>query len=126
MILSFKKQFVKPILEGTKIHTIREDKHNRWRGFKVIHMATGVRSKNYNCFKKSSLRSTQKIFITVDNGLEVTIDGKYINNLELEKLAKNDGFESSAEMESWFEDAIKQSKEDCFSGKLIHWTDKRY
>lgn len=48
MILGFKPQFVQPIIDRTKIHTIREDKHNRWVPGKVIHMATGVRTKSYS------------------------------------------------------------------------------
>lgn len=53
MILSFKKQFSEPILKGTKIHTIREDKPNRWKPGNKIHFANGVRTQNYNCFKES-------------------------------------------------------------------------
>lgn len=52
MILSFKEQFIPKILDGTKIHTIREDKKNRWEAGKKIHFATGVRTKNYKCPKK--------------------------------------------------------------------------
>lgn len=36
MILPFKKRFVEPIMDGSKIHTIRRDSNNRWyRGRKV-------------------------------------------------------------------------------------------
>lgn len=41
MILSFKKQFLDPIITGSKIHTIRADKPNRWKPGNKIHFATG-------------------------------------------------------------------------------------
>lgn len=31
MVIPFNPQFVLPILTRTKIHTIREDIHNRWK-----------------------------------------------------------------------------------------------
>jgi hypothetical protein len=36
MILGFKPCFVAPILAGTKIHTIRDDPHNRWKAGREI------------------------------------------------------------------------------------------
>jgi len=53
MVLAFKKRFVEPIKKGVKIHTIREDKTNRWKSGMKVHAATGVRTKNYNCFFES-------------------------------------------------------------------------
>lgn len=50
MILSFKPQFRQKILDGTKIHTIRDDPNDRWQAGKIIHAATGVMTKNYDCF----------------------------------------------------------------------------
>ncbi len=47
MVLGFKERFVGRILSGVKIHTIREDGHNRWRVGRRIEFATGVRTKNY-------------------------------------------------------------------------------
>ena len=61
MILSFKPQFVNPIRRGTKIHTIREDGGNRWQSGRKIHMATGVRTKKYNCFRETECTEVQDI-----------------------------------------------------------------
>ena len=126
MILPFKEQFVIPILDCTKIHTIREDKTNRWKAGNVIHGATGVRTKNYNQFFEDVCRSTQKIEIKYDNKCSdwpaVIIDGKehriYHKPNVILQLAMNDGFKHPSEFSEWF-------KSD-FKGKIIHWTDFKY
>lgn len=124
MIIPFKPQFKAPILEGTKIHTIREDKSNRWKAGNTIQMATGVRTKNYECFAKASCLSTQTISIkwpprgrTFKSPI-VKIDGRKLLIPEVVKLAHNDGFDHVFDFYKWF-------NED-FEGKIIHWTDKRY
>jgi len=58
MILGFKTKtkdgrytnFVEKIEKGEKIHTIREDKLNRWRAGRIIHAAVGVRTNEYRQF----------------------------------------------------------------------------
>lgn len=132
MILSFSKNFPwgdptnfeQKIIEGTKIHTIREDPHNRWKPGMKIHAATGVRTKNYNCFYEDECTGVQDIFMTYFfGGLEVTIGDKYLYWEDKLKLAKNDGFDSIDQMVDWF---FHKKKDAVFSGKLIHWTDLRY
>ena len=63
MILGFNKRFPQPIHDKIKIHTIREDKHNRWKAGRIIHMATGVRTKHYYCFNQEICTGTQIIEI---------------------------------------------------------------
>ena len=131
MIIGFKKQFVTKICVGIKIHTIREDSHGRWKDGRLIHFATGVRTKNYNCFKKGICYNVQDIKILHFNGKQYTknvfIDGKikyvereHVNsgNEFIEQLAKNDGFDSVDDFFRWF------NKD--FEGKIIQWTDFRY
>lgn len=132
MILSFKPRFKQPILEGTKIHTIREDKHGRWKNGRLINFATGVRTKQYNCFKISTCRNTQKISIIHHSGhIQVFIDNKFFGEVFhhglddiyeysncLEILALNDGFSGLSEFFNWFN--------SDFTGKIIHWTFFKY
>ena len=128
MILGFKQQFLSKIEDGTKKHTIREDKNDRWRHGKVIHFATGVRTKNYNCFKIGKCVSTQIIEIRYLNKYSdypvVTIDGKEYRFYWkadwdiLCRLSINDGFNSFTAFCKWF------NKD--FKGKIIHWTDLKY
>lgn len=121
MVLGFKKQFVKPIKAGIKIHTIREDKHNRWKPGRKIHGATGVRTKKYNQFFEDTCTGTQKIKIIYKKtspSPKIVVDGKRLNADETYLLALHDGFPGTFEFRKWF------NKD--FIGKIIHWTDKRY
>jgi hypothetical protein len=143
MILSFKDQFILPIIKGTKIHTIREDKSNRWKAGNEIHFATGTRTPNYNQFYQDVCVSVQPI-ILVNHGNHVycrihTGVDAYIHNdcVEYENtkwysghltktgllgdLCKNDGL-SWEDFKNWF----VPKEGDKFVGKIIHWTDFRY
>jgi hypothetical protein len=130
MILGFKEQFKQPILEGTKIHTIREDKANRWSPEYAIHFSTGVRTKKFNMFDVRPCTSVQKIRIEwmkigKTNCASVCIDntcvGRYTNGYAsglCNAIAKNDGFANAKEFFEFFN--------KNFQGKIIHWTDFKY
>ena len=130
MVIGFKEQFKETILKGSKIHTIREDKSNRWRAGRVMHMATGVRTKKYDCFKEAKCIKVQNIkikHVTLYNPNDVVVyidgvcAGRYTNGYAdgyLRVLARNDGFNSVGEFLNFF-------KND-FTGKIIHWTDFKY
>lgn len=119
MVIGFNKQFVSRIKAGTKIHTIREDKHNRWKVGIIMHMATGVRTKKYKQFAKKKCIHVQKISIKYySNYIHVKIGGRVIPDGEVIRLACNDGFRGVKYFKEWF------SKD--FTGKIIHWTDKKY
>lgn len=122
MILAFKPRFKEPILNGTKIHTIREDKANRWRIDRVIHMATGVRTAKYEQFDEQICTGVQKIEIirTSDymNETIVKVDGRILTEKETQTLAWNDGFLNLFDFWLFFADG--------FEGKVIHWTDYKY
>jgi hypothetical protein len=126
MILGFKKQFKEPILAGVKLHTMREDEHDRWHAGVVMHQATGVRTKEYDCFNLTKCTGTEKVFMTYDHMLHISVEGFELSYPDRLILAKNDGFEKYLDFELWFYKAIKKSPKDCFSGKIIHWTDFRY
>lgn len=130
MVLGFKHQFVYKIWKGEKIHTIREDKPNRWKTGVKIHMATGVRTKNYTCFDDSkTCTGLQRITLkgTSGNDMEITINKRIItSDEEIMKLVKNDGFDSYDDFFSYFFPLLKKCKNHKFSGFIIHWTDFRY
>lgn len=136
MVIAFKEQFVEPILDDLKNHTIREDATNRWKVGMTMHMATGVRTKKYKQFAEKVCTGIQKIefkWATINKGLvnegrsvKVFIDDRNVTNewfedtneMIVEVLAKNDGFNNLVDFFGWF-------SED-FTGKLIHWTDLKY
>ena len=126
VILGFKERFVPAIRGLSKIHSIREDKHKRWKAEMVIHFATGVRTKNYDCFLIGKCQSVQEInidFYRCNENDHVVIDRMILSQKEKETLAKNDGFKDYFEFRSWF---IKMNKYDWFNGRIIHWTNKIY
>jgi len=130
MILGFKKQFKRPILAGTKIHTIREDKTDRWNIGRMIQFATGVRTKKYEQFYEEQCRGIQEIRIAwmewdTDNVAYIWIDevcvGSYFRGRSTgrcKEIAENDGFENVDDFFKWFN--------RDFEGKIIHWTDFKY
>ena len=129
MVIGYKKQFPDKIIAGIKIHTIRLDLKNRWRAGMKMHQSTGVRTKNYNCFREDICTGTQTIMIIRrTKHFSVYIDDVFIYNTTMREstmstaimkdLARNDGFDSIQAFFEWF-------KED-FEGKIIHWTDLRY
>lgn len=128
MILGFKERFEDLIKSGSKIHTIRTDKSNRWKPGMFIHFAKGVRTKNYINFHMGFCHSVQQLKIEYipyegqTKGLVadifVSIDGRLLNNEEVNVLAKNDGFQSASDFLEFFD--------KDFTGKIIHWTDFKY
>jgi hypothetical protein len=123
-----------------KLHTIREDKTNRWKAGVIIDFFINARTKKMFRFApRISVVSTQKIEIvwtewtpgTLLKLVSIYIDDEcYVMNYEkefnsskqrhqrIEKLAYNDGFDT-------IEDFLAYFNTD-FSGKIIHWTDKKY
>lgn len=119
MVLGFKKQFVTKILDGLKIHTIREDENERWKVGNKINFATGVRTELYFQFKQDVCLGIQSIIIKYDlERVKVFVDWEELSNQQLNELVKNDGFDCVADFFDWF------NKD--FTGKIIHWTGYKY
>jgi len=135
MILSFKPQFVEPILDFSKIHTIRLDPHNRWKAGTKIHFATGIRTKSYRQFMEGECKGVQKIEIILakqtyseishTDNLDVFINGSYRSETRrlMQNFFENDGFENQDEFIRFFFGNKPTGK---FKGKIIHWTDFKY
>ncbi|HEY9362182.1 MAG TPA: hypothetical protein VIQ00_02890 [Chitinophagaceae bacterium] len=132
MILGFKQQFPdntptnfkEKILSGEKIHSIRAG--NRWKPGMSIQMAYGVRTKNYKQFnycrsKFERCVSVQRIFITYECELEITVGMNELTPMQIAKLIKNDGL-TRDQFIDWF----LPEKVSEFSGQIIHWTDYQY
>ena len=148
MILNFKTKFpdgtatdfVNKIDDRIKVHSIREDKTNRWKPEILIHLTTGARTKNYDCFNELYCVSVQDISIEYPEDKEVfsflvaerilkideylykrvrvNIGGRYVSERIVTQLAYNDGFDSIIDFFKWFNKS--------FTGKIIHWTDLKY
>ena len=134
MVIGFNKQFPDKIIAGTKLHTIREDSKDRWKVGVWMHMATGVRTKKYNCFKGDICTGTQEIEIIWHRNIfflskvavwvDCNVIGYYypekteLTDKKVIELALNDGFDSVDDFFKWF------NKD--YEGKIIHWTNLRY
>ena len=133
MVIGFQKEFVSKIKDGTKIHTIREDKNDRWKAGRKMHLSTGVRTSEMKIFAEKVCVSVQSIefrwkIITDTNqmpdkfSLQIFIDKKDVTNkINLASLAKADGFDTFFDFIQW-----EAWDKKHFKGKIIHWTDKRY
>jgi hypothetical protein len=101
-----------------KLHTIREDKYNRWKPGNDIHFVINDRTRNREQFLPLvKCISTQKIKI-IAKTCEVFVDNYPLSINAIKLLAINDGFTSVAEFFAYFN--------TDFTGKLIHWTHLKY
>lgn len=107
-----------------KKHSIR--KGNRWKEGDKIHMAYGVRTKNYWQFNVDiegleNVISTQKIIIrnSFNDRAGILVDGRELLDFEIGLLAANDGFDTTDDFWDFF-------KGEDFHGQVIHWTDFKY
>jgi len=130
MILNFKPAHILPVQAGTKIHSMREDKHNRWKVGMDIQFATGARTKWYKKFRKDGkCLGLQWVDLYQGSvGALVQIDGFIRNHKEMLELAKNEGFKSVEAMMRFFIAEVPLEPNDMneWHGKIIHWTDKLY
>lgn len=126
MVIGFRKQFVPQILAGIKKHTLRDLDPNhplRWKPGMKMHQATGVRTKNYNCFNVETYKSYQRAFLLYgDAELRVLIDGRRLDDKEKAFFIKSDGFKNETEFIQWF---FPKGEGDKLL-TLLHWTDLRY
>jgi hypothetical protein len=116
----------------TKIHTIREDKADRWKPGMNIHFTIGNRTpERFQFAPVIPVISTQKIVITKsklpvlgDNSptevASIQIDGKDIDDYEASIIASFDGFGLDDDR---FWDFWPSGR---FEGKIIHWTYLKY
>lgn len=138
------KALTKEYVIGTnkpKLHTIREDKNDRWKAGTKIDFFINCRQPTMFRFAPVlPVVSTQKIEIVNSGGIlnyaSIYIDGElFLKNYnphqvikgvksddekeeKIIKLAQNDGFDT-------IEDFLAYFNKD-FKGKIIHWTDLKY
>lgn len=118
--------------------SIREGE--RWAPGMKIQFATGVRTKNYECFKEDTCKYAQKIEITklsktyfaLKIGYRLIYQGDRSllgdNDLQytITHIAINDGFENASDFFKFFNLVYFQKNQTVFEGQIIHWTNLRY
>lgn len=129
MLLTFSKtEFRTLITEGVKVHTIRDDKRDRWKVGNKIHFWLGnprnTRGKNKPCqFGVGEVSRVETIRMNFTHHQGFPHDIVYIGddiilntNEELSALAVNDGFENWVQMKQWF-----VNNDNQYIGKIIFW-----
>ena len=117
-----------------KIHTIREDKNDRWKVGNKIDFFINARQKDMFRFAPvlpvvsvqkveiiwghCSGKKTVRVFIDEKSFACVIFEKELIVTGKMLQLAQNDGFDT-------IEDFFAYFNKD-FTGKIIHWTDFRY
>lgn len=128
------------IKAGRKIHTFRLDPKNRWKPGLVIHHATGVRSKKYNCFQQDKCTATQKARFEYYGGrLSMWVNGRKMSQRQTAEFVYNDGLESVHAFVQFIFYDKKGKRKKVFNkdvneletitrvtGNIIHWTGKIY
>lgn len=124
-----------------KLHTIREDKTERWKPGVMIDFFVNARKINMCRFApRIPVISVQEIFMSRRGSmLEITIakEGSYIGGEDFYvdavtqgQLATNDGFTEYDDFRNYFLSVIeangKATGNYWFSGKIIHWTNLKY
>ena len=136
MVLGFKTTFNgKPtgfpekIKLGIKIHSIREDKNNRWKPGYNIEFATGVRTKYYDQFFRGTCKSVQTVSMNNHSYITIAVDGRLLSVHEAKEFALSDGFDSWEAFCDWWNPIIEASKVNGvpqMKYRIIHWTDFKY
>ncbi len=104
-----------------KYHAIRYERWNYWMPGKLIHFLINNRKPTRFQFAPVvPCVSLQKIAILkYQSGLrQVKIDGRLLEDYEVERLAKYEGYDSKEQL-------LSQYKR-CFYGIIIHWTALKY
>ena len=124
MLLTFSKQeFKDRIIDGTKVHTFRVDKHNRWKvGMKIqfwLGSPRNTRGKNkpyqFGVGEVSRIETVRMDFYCQADAVKIG-DYSLTHPEELDALAQNDGFDNWEQMKRWFDNENRQ-----WNGKVIFW-----
>lgn len=108
----------------SKLHSIREDKHDRWKPGMHIHFVINNRTpQRFQFAPVIKCISVQKIEIQYrdEDGFKLSCPTVHVDGVWLTdhtQLAINDGFNSVEDFFAWFN--------TDFTGKIIHWTDLKY
>lgn len=128
MILGFKTHFQDgtptnfrdKILKGIKQTTIRTDPNDRYQVGTKLHFATGVRTKNYECFAEGRVEKIWKIKISPKEQLIRIIGNSIRESMVIHHgsnyanlLIADEGFDCESQFWKWFNKPM--------AGKLIHW-----
>ncbi len=117
----FQRGFAPKIRSGQKISTIRGCRLRRTRPGELLSLYVGMRTKNCELLGRSECVSVIPIELDLVNR-RIFLAGKRIPAEEVEMLAREDGFDSAAQMFDWFEAKYPPHHDaTSFCGERICW-----
>ncbi|MEX2480227.1 MAG: hypothetical protein WD928_05135 [Gammaproteobacteria bacterium] len=121
---SFQRQFVPPILAGTKCQTVRSERKRNPHAGEELQLYTGLRTRHCRLIKRVRCSEWWRITILFDDndpeGEGIILPGFGYEG-GLEGFARNDGFQSWAELKAFWRK--HHPGKDEFTGLLICWED---
>ncbi len=126
MVLGFKRQFAPYVRDGSKTHSIREDKNDRWRVGCLVDAFVDPRQKTMERLMASTpVVRTEAIIIErggVSFPLKVTIEGVALSHDEMNQFFWRDGFRDESQNRNPSAQALRFWNGILpFKGKIIHW-----
>ena len=117
---SFKKQFAAPILDGTKIGTIRNDRKRHARPGEELQLYTGMRTRQCRLVARKICKSVHRIRMGIDafRILYIRIDDKDLPDIQWDDFAVGDGFADISAMGVFW---MKDHGQGVFTGVWIRW-----
>ena len=113
-----------------KLHTIREDKNDRWQPGTKIDFFINCRQKNMFRFAPFlPVVSVQEVYMSYRSNdlIQISVNERELFGFnERLEFAQNDGFDTWEDFFNYFYPQIKATPNNFLKMKLIHWTDKQY
>jgi hypothetical protein len=113
-----------------KLHTIREDKNDRWKPGTKIDFFINCRQKNMFRFAPVlQVVSVEEVYMSYkfNDVIEISVGEKLLfGHDERLQFAQNDGFDTWEDFFNYFYLLIKAAANNFLKMKLIHWTDLKY
>ncbi len=135
MLLGFKKRFVKPIEQGTKVFTMRNRRKRMPKIGETLHMYTALRTQYCELISNhETLKSIQKVTVSItkeplQTRIFIIVDGWMLNPSEVSRFVQCDGFTDESDFaDYWLKESKAKGKVKRVHANLdlYHWTDLKF
>jgi len=140
MLLGFKKRFAPNIINGSKIHTLRNARKVEPKIGELLYMYTGLRTRNCELIRKDlTLKSIQQVEIVFywgsydRHGNEkeseshhpvIWVDHEHLTDDQINDFFVNDGFKDESDFVNFWD--LKKGSDVVAELQMFHWTDFVY
>lgn len=118
--LSYKKQFVLKVADGSKPHSIRAWRKRPFRVGDTLMHYFGMRTKQCRKIRADTICTKARpieIRVNAEGWVVVILAGKTLPMQTVQTLARRDGFRDASEFAQFFRDTHGPD----FSGQLVEW-----